>query len=124
MNRAIEDEVFDNMKFKEIFKDNLVNNPWLLNYELGKADIPAHEGGGEGTVFSTHGQTGKNEYTVIPTIMENGEGDLQFYENFHDEANKRGYGIKFSNEDEAHRFSVWLHKLHKMSGKSQQSYEL
>tara|TARA_R100001480_G_C4607273_1_gene164164 strand:+ start:118 stop:492 length:375 start_codon:yes stop_codon:yes gene_type:complete len=121
----IEDRVLNNMKFRDILKDNLVNNPWLLNYELGFAELPQSEGGGKGTVYSAHGQTGKNEYTVLPTIMENKEGELQFYKNFKDEADKRGYGIKFSSPKEAEDFSIWLHELHQMSGEGDgQSYEL
>ena len=119
-----EDKIINNMKFARIFKDNLMNNPWLLNYEKGYADIPKEEGGGKGTVFSTHAKTGKNSYTVIPTIMENEDGNLQFYKNHWDEAKKRGYGISFSSDKEAKDFSKWLSKFHEMSIENQQSYGL
>ena len=36
----IEDRVLNNMKFRQVFKDNLLNNHWLLNYEIGYPDIP------------------------------------------------------------------------------------
>ena len=117
---SIEDRVLNNMKFRQVFKDNLVNNPWLLNYEKGSAKIP---GKGEGTVHTTSWQTGENQHTVVPTIMENKEGSLQHYDD-KDEAFLRGYGITFPSEQEAKDFSIWLHELHQMSGENEQSYEL
>ena len=119
-----EDKIIENMKFSQIFKKNVVNNPWLLNYEKGYADIPQKEGGGKGTVYSMHDKTGPNEYQVRPTIMENNQGELQFYDNAWKEAGGRGYGIKFSSYKEAEDFSKWLSKLHEMSIENQQSYEL
>jgi hypothetical protein len=121
---SIEDKILDNMKFRQIFNDNVVNNPWLLNYELGSAEIP---GEGEGTVYSTHGQLeGEDQWTVLPTIMEDEEGKLKYYkDDWKEKALGHGYGIKFNNEDEAERFSKWLSKLHEMTGMGDgQSYDL
>ena len=121
----IEDRVLNNMKFRQVFKDNLLNNPWLLNYEKGYTDIPEKAGGGKGTVYTMHDKTGKNQYTVRPSIMDNEEGNLQFYgDNAWDIAGDKGYGITFSSEQEDKDFSKWLSKLHEMSIEKQQSYEL
>ena len=120
----IEDDILNNMKFRQIFNDNIVNNPWLLNYEKGYTDIPERAGGGQGTVFSMHDQIGENEYEVRPSIMENEQGRLQFYDDAWERAGNRGYGIKFSSEKEAKDFSKWLSKLHEMSIENKQSYDL
>ena len=126
----IEDKILDNMKFRELVRDNVLTQPWLLNYELGDARVPIDDKEsqssytGKGTVYSRYWKTGKNEWTVVPSIMENDKGKLEYYED-DDEPFKRGYGIKFDNKDEADRFSNWLHELHQMSGEGDgQSYEL
>ena len=121
MNK-IEDDILNNMKFRQIFSDNVANNPWLLNYEKGTINLPD---GGRGTVYSMHDKTGKNEYQVRPSIMEDEEGKLQFYgDDAWDIAGDKGYGITFSSDQEAQDFSKWLSKLHEMSIENQQSYEL
>ena len=118
------DEILDNMKFRQVMKDNKLSNPWLFNYELGDAEIPEEEGGGRGTVYSSHGQTGENEYTVIPTIIANDRGKLEFRKDFKEIANERDWGVKFPTEKEALDFSKWLSKYHEKIGQTDSNYEL
>jgi hypothetical protein len=117
-------DILGNKEFRRIFRENVEENPWLLNYELGSAMLPESEGGGEGTVY-----TRSYDNTVVPTIMLNEDsGNLQYYGDNEDELFKiideKGYGIPFSSEKQAKDFSKWLSKLHEMIGITQQSYEI
>ena len=120
-----EKEILNNMKFTDIMADNIVNQPWLLNYEF--EGVPMDEGK-TGTVFSeTWEEDGK--HFVTPTIMEDTDspGNLKYYGKEgpgYKEARGRGWGIPFSTEGEANDFSKWLHEYHQLTGRKETSYEL
>ena len=103
---------FTNRFSKEINK----GQDWLLNYELGEAEVP---GGGTGTVYT---ETWDNK--LIPSIMEGLTGSLQHYPNAYDEAKKRNYGIQFQDDESASGFAELLHLLHQISVETQSSYEI
>ena len=119
---SIIDEIIDDFKFRQMYKDSLATQPWLQNNKYGIADIP---GIGEGTVYtSTHGIGTRDNprYIVEPNIMLNKENKLQYYNpdayvppqgtNYRSEADSRGYGIEFGDEGEANKFANWLHIKH------------
>ena len=45
------DKILDNMKFRQVMKDNMLNSPWLFNYELG--DAYGHMALGVEDIYST-----------------------------------------------------------------------
>ena len=124
----LKNEIIDNFKFEEIIQNNLVLQPWLLNHDLGKAAVPISNPDTEetseeqATVYTRTYETGDNQFTVVPTIMENENGQLQYYED-PDEAFNRGYGISFETEKEANDFAMQLHQWHKISSETQTSYD-
>ena len=67
---------------------------------------------------------GEKEWTVMPTIMENEQGNLQYFDNWKERGLEKGYGVKFSSEQEAEDFSKWLSKYHERIGQTQSNYEL
>ena len=120
-----EKEILNNMKFTDIMADNIVSQPWLLNYEL--EGVPM-EDGGTGTVFSeTWEEDGR--HFVTPTIMEDmdNQGNLKYYGKKgpgYEEARGRGWGIPFEDKQEAEDFSEWLHHYHDLTKRTKSSYEL
>ena len=119
-----EKEILNNMKFTDIMADNIVSQPWLLNYEF--EGVPMDEGK-TGTVFSETWEE-DGEHYVTPTIMDlEGKGTLKYYGKGgpgYQVARDKGWGISFSTQGEANDFAEWLHKYHKLTGKTQTSYEL
>ena len=120
-----EEEILNNMKFTDIMANNMVSQPWLMNYEF--EGIPMDDGK-TGTVFSeTWEEDGR--HFVTPTIMEDidNPGNLKYYGiegPGYDEARGRGWGIPFENETEANDFSKWLSSYHDLTRNTQTSYEL
>ena len=120
-----EEEILNNMKFTNIMTDNIVSQPWLMNYEF--EGVPMDDGK-TGTVFSeTWEEDGR--HVVTPTIMEDidSPGTLKYYGKDgpgYEEARGRGWGIPFENEKEAHDFANWLHGYHQLTGYTKSSYEL
>tara|TARA_R100001530_G_C4189328_1_gene121694 strand:- start:80 stop:448 length:369 start_codon:yes stop_codon:yes gene_type:complete len=118
-----EDKILDNMKYKQILKDNVISNPWLFNYEHEPIKF---EGSGDktGTVY-THTYGVDDGVMVVPSIMYNEEsGKLEHHKDAWGESTKRGYGIHFPTEEEGNKFAEWLHNYHEISGKNKENYEL
>ena len=112
------------MKFTDIMADNIVSQPWLLNYEL--EGVPMKDGK-EGTVYTeTWGIDDK--HVVVPTIMDlEGKGILKNYGEGgpgRDIALKKGWGIPFEDKTEANDFAKWLHHYHDLTKRTKSSYEL
>ena len=120
-----EEEILNNMKFTDIMADNLINQPWLMNYEL--EPIIFDDSGIPGTVYSETWEE-DGEHYVTPTIMDlEGKGTLKYYGKDgpgYEVARGKGWGIPFSTQGEANDFANWLHEYHQLTGKTQTSYEL
>ncbi len=111
-------DIMGDLQFENIVTKNIVSQPWLLNFELGSTFIPKDDTEAQvsadsefpGTVYTQVYQQ-DDVWTVVPTIMENNQGILEYYPD-PDEAFNRGYGIDFATEDRANHFSEKLHLWH------------
>tara|TARA_R100001530_G_C4298071_1_gene149750 strand:- start:751 stop:1104 length:354 start_codon:yes stop_codon:yes gene_type:complete len=108
-------DILNNIKFVALVANNLIKNPWLLNYELPPVNIA----GKLSTIFSQQGKE-DGKYYVRPTIMEDSDnpGNLKHYEDGWERARDKGWGIEFLTEKEAEDFSKWLSNFHRLTLKN------
>ena len=123
MTREEQNSIFQNQTFLErLLQEMNQGQDWLLNYELGQANIP---GEGHGTVYTESGrdkETGKE--ILYPTIME-GESGLEYFgDKSASIAKQKEYGIPFETIPKANEFGNLLSLLHELSGKEEVSYDI